>query len=132
MEARREDRQSRLARWIAMQEDMLKFLGELEARVPEMDRLDLIVYSRIIFQHLEKTLKAFDEWLQDPLIAMAAPRDELAKVLAETIKAAKILLRLDIEHTGAMRELIEEKASELPISLLIGRLGGERRGSLSM
>ncbi len=95
-----------------MQRATLEFLETLKSRLDEMDRLEMVVYARLIFQHLEKTVKAFDEWLQDPFIATIIPKEEMARVLAETIEAAERILKLDITHTDYVRGLVEQAASQ--------------------
>ena len=106
------DQSRRLVRWVEMQKATLEFLETLKSRLEGMDRLEMVVYARLIFQHLEKTVKAFDEWLQDPFIATIIPREEMARVLAETIEAAEKILRLDITHTDYVRGLVEKAAAQ--------------------
>jgi len=131
-----EERSEKLARWVEMQRRMLEVLDYLESRAGEMDRLELVVYARLVFQHIERTVRAFDEWLQDPLILASAPREELERVLRDTVAAARILARLDAEHTERMARLIEESpARELFAKLSLPRPREEPRGgrgSLSM
>jgi len=131
-----EERSEKLARWVEMQRRMIEVLEHLEARAGEMDRLDLAVYARIVFQHIERTVRAFDEWLQDPLILTSAPRDELERVLRDAAKAAKILARLDADHTERMARIMEESPSrEIFAKLSLPRPREEPRegrSSLSM
>jgi len=55
-----------LDRWIAMQQTVLQTFRENEQRVAQSDRLEIIVNTRLAFSHMMRTLKAFDDWLQDP------------------------------------------------------------------
>ncbi len=123
----------KLRRWIDMQKGMIEFIEELRERLDSMDRLEALVYSRLLFQHLEKTVHAFDEWLQDPLIATIIPEQEMKRVLSTLLEAARAILELDVTHTERVRTLLEEASAQGEHPLLRrsrGRLEG--RGSLSI
>ena len=73
---------SNLDEWIKMQKNLLKIMEQREGReiARDMDRLDLILDSRYAFQQMMRTIKAFDQWLQDPLVIKHMPKDMLEDV----------------------------------------------------
>lgn len=71
-----------LDEWIKLQKNLLSTLKDMEKKekTEDMDRLDLILASRTAFQHMMRTLKAFDQWLQDPMVIKHMPREMLEDV----------------------------------------------------
>jgi len=130
------DQLSRLERWVEIQKAVLETIREAASRTGEMDRLELLVHTRLVFQHLMRTIKAFDEWLQDPSIILLIPRDEMERVFREAVRAFEILVELDISHTSLVKELLEEAAREGKIPIIAPRErdeeGGGSRSTLSM
>jgi len=126
----RREQLARLDRWVEMQAAVLEAVRSALARKDEMDRLDLMIHARLVFQHIMRTVKAFDEWLQDPSIASVIPRDEMERVFAEAARAFEILAELDISHTSMVRGLLEEAAREGRLPVVTPRDKGEegRRG----
>ncbi|MCE4611522.1 MAG: DUF2153 family protein [Desulfurococcales archaeon] len=108
-----------LERWVTLQRMILDNFKKADERVREADRLEIIIHTRIAFNHLIKTLKAFDDWLQDPFISSNIPRDLLIEVWDTTLKITEMLLELDIKHTSAVKDLIEEAVREGRISPLL-------------
>lgn len=128
-----------LEKWVKMQESVLRIFEESEEEISKSDRLEIINSTRIAFNHLIRTLKAFDQWLQDPFIATHIPRELLVEVWKETVRALKIILTLDIKHTSEVRQLITEKFYEGTLNPIVSQLRleltsgeEERRGSPSL
>ncbi len=122
-----------LERWVELQRSILESFRSIDDNVKEADRLEIIIHTRIAFNHMIKTLKAFDEWLQDPFIVSNIPREELVKVWDATMEMLNILLELDIQHTSNVRDLIEKSVREGKIDPVILHLkdiarNEERRG----
>lgn len=111
-----------LERWVALQRTVLEMFRDLDAQVRESDRLDIIIHTRLAFNHMIKTLKAFDDWLQDPFIASNIPRELLLDVWDTTLKMMELLLELDIRHTSEVKKLIEEKSREGKLNPLLANL----------
>ncbi len=110
-----------LDRWIAMQQSMLQMFKDNEEKVAESDRLEIIVNTRLAFNHMMRTIKAFDDWLQDPFITINAPKELLVDVWRRTIKILEELLQLDIDHTSGMRKTLEDYAKNGKLNPLVVR-----------
>lgn len=126
---------STLDKWVKMQESVLKTFKEVDSRVESSDRLEIVTTTRIAFNHLIRTLKAFDQWLQDPFIVTHIPRELLLEVWRETLKALEIILTLDIKHTSEVKQLIAESYYEGKLNPLVSQLRLEeesRRGGVSL
>ncbi len=122
-----------LERWVELQRSILESFRSIDDSVREADRLEIIIHTRIAFNHMIKTLKAFDDWLQDPFIVSNIPREELVKVWDATMEMLNILLELDIEHTTNVKNLIDQAVREGRIDPVILHLkdvarGEDRRG----
>ncbi len=108
-----------LDEWVKMQKKMLEIFKDADSRLKDADRLDLIVASRAAFQHIIRTLKAFDQWLQDPVIISHLPREMLVDVWETTLKALQLILELDIRHTSGFRQHFEKLAKEGTLNPLV-------------
>jgi hypothetical protein len=129
---------SSLEKWVRMQEAILKMFENSEEDIANSDRLEIINSTRIAFNHMIRTLKAFDQWLQDPFIATHIPRELLVEVWRETVRALRILLQLDIKHTSEVRQLITEKYYKGTLNPIVSQIrlevpsGEEARGGPSL
>lgn len=105
---------SNLDEWIKMQKNLLATIKDMEKKEETMeeDRLDLILASRVAFQHMMRTLKAFDQWLQDPMIIKHMPREMLEDVKKTSWAILQQLLELDVRHTSQAKELITKLGKE--------------------
>ncbi len=101
-----------LAQWVEMQKKTKDTFARIYEEVKKGDRLDLILATRAAFQHMIKTLKAFDNWLQDPMILSHMPREYLEEVWEVTYKLLMELLDLDIKHTSEFKEHMEKLQKE--------------------
>lgn len=111
-----------LDRWVLMQQSILQTFKENEKRISQADRLELIVNTRLAFSHMMRTIKAFDDWLQDPFITTNAPRDLLVDVWERTVKILEELLELDIEHTSSMRNTLDNYFKTGQLNPILTRL----------
>ncbi|MCE4598922.1 MAG: DUF2153 domain-containing protein [Desulfurococcales archaeon] len=124
---------SNLERWVQLQKLVLENFKNIDEKVRNSDRLDIIIHTRIAFNHMIRTLKAFDDWLQDPFITTNIPRDVLLDVWSTTMSLFEALLKLDIRHTSQVKDLIEKAFKEGKINPIIAQLKDlasreERRG----
>ncbi|BFH73264.1 DUF2153 domain-containing protein [Sulfurisphaera javensis] len=112
---------SNLDEWIKMQKNLLETLKELEKKYEsaDADRLDLILATRVAFQHIMRTIKAFDQWLQDPQIIKHMPKEMLEDVMKTTWNILETLLELDIRHTSQFRDLVIKLSKEGKLDPLI-------------
>ncbi len=101
-----------LEAWVKKQKEVLESFKKADERLKDADRLDLIVVTRTAFQHMIKTLSAFDQWLQEPFIISHMPKEMLVDVWETTKKLLYELLELDIRHTGGFKEYVEKLAKE--------------------
>jgi hypothetical protein len=111
-----------LERWVALQKIVLDNFKQIDSRVRTSDRLDIIIHTRLAFNHMIRTLKAFDDWLQDPFITSNIPRELLLEVWSTSLKLMETLLELDIKHTTEVKNLIEKAVKEGQISPVIAQL----------
>jgi hypothetical protein len=111
-----------LERWVALQKIVLDNFRQIDSRVRASDRLDIIIHTRLAFNHMIRTLKAFDDWLQDPFITSNIPRELLLEVWSTSLKLMETLLELDIKHTTEVKNLIEKAVKEGQISPVIAQL----------
>ena len=111
-----------LERWVALQKVVLDNFRQIDSRVRASDRLDIIIHTRIAFNHMIRTLKAFDDWLQDPFISSNIPRELLLEVWSTSLKLMEMLLELDIKHTSEVKNIIEKAAKEGQLSPIIAQL----------
>ncbi len=115
---------SSLSNWIDMQKKAMELFREINAGVESADRLALVLFIRQAFQHMIKTLRAFDQWLSDPLILNYITKDMLLDVWSTTYKILNELLELDIRHTKAVKEVAEKMIKEGKLPPVIELRGG--------
>ncbi|MCC6017097.1 MAG: DUF2153 domain-containing protein [Desulfurococcaceae archaeon] len=114
-----------LTRWVEMQKKVKEWFDNIYDNVKKGDRLELILYTRIAFQHIMRTIKAFDNWLQDPFIISNIPREELEAVWETAHGLLKQLIELDIKHTSNVRDHLIKLEKEGRINPLLMDLVGE-------
>ena len=104
-----------------MQKNLLNTVKEMEKKYQagDVDRLDLILATRVAFQHIMRTIKAFDQWLQDPQIIRHMPKEMLEDVMKTTWSLLETLLELDIRHTSEFRDLVLKLSKEGKLDPLI-------------
>jgi len=117
---------SHLAEWVKLQKTLLETVKKLNDNIKKGDRLTLIIATRTAFHHMMRTIKAFDQWLQDPFIIEHMPREMLEEVWNNIFDIMLKLLELDIKHTSQFRELILKLAKEGKLNPLLWPK--ERRG----
>ena len=121
-----------LEAWVKKQKEVLESFKKAEERLREADRLDLIVLSRAAFQHMIRTLSAFDQWLQEPFVVSHMPKEMLIDVWDTIRKILYELLELDIRHTSGFKVYVEKLAKEGKLNpILISAKEEPRRISLS-
>ncbi len=124
---------SSLSEWIDMQRKAIEMFKEINTSTDQADRLALVLIIRQAFQHMIKTLKAFDQWLNDPFILNYITKDMLIDVWNTTYKILNELLELDIRHTKAVKEVAEKMIREgkLPPMMELRGTQEEERGRRS-
>lgn len=115
-----------LDNWVEMQRKARELFAEVNEGIEDADRLALVLTIRQAFQHMIKTLKAFDNWLEDPVILNYVTREMLLEVWETTYEILDKLLDLDIRHTSALKRVAQEEINrgKLP-PLMDVRKGGE-------
>ncbi|MEM0366430.1 MAG: DUF2153 family protein [Acidilobaceae archaeon] len=111
-----------LERWVAVQKVILENFKQIDERIRNSDRLDIIIHTRLAFNHVIRTLRAFDDWLQDPFISSNIPRDLLLEVWSTSLKLVETLLELDIKHTSEVKSIIEKAIKEGQVSPILAQL----------
>ncbi|WFO76332.1 DUF2153 domain-containing protein [Desulfurococcaceae archaeon MEX13E-LK6-19] len=123
---------SNLDAWVRKQKEVLESFRKAEESNKNPDRLDLIVLSRTAFQHMIRTITAFDQWLQEPFVISHMPKEMLEDVWNTVRKILNELLELDIRHTSGFKEYIEKLAKEGKLNpILVSPKEVPRRISLS-
>lgn len=119
-----------LDEWIKMQKRMLEAFKQLNEEISAGgDRLQIVLATRAVFQHMIKTLRAFDQWLQDPIILSSLDKASLDQVWKAAYDIAVRLLELDIAHTSSFRELAATMIREGKMTPLMAlRLGSPQTG----
>lgn len=124
---------SHITEWVKMQKNILEITKKLNENIKKGDRLTLVIATRTAFQHIMRTIKAFDQWLQDPFIIEHMPKEMLEEVWTSVYEILVKLLELDIKHTSAFRDYILKLAKEDRLNPLLwpkeGR-GPEKKPSL--
>ncbi|AFL66029.1 DUF2153 domain-containing protein [Desulfurococcus amylolyticus] len=103
---------SNLESWVKRQSMVKEMFEKAEQNYKELDRLALITLSRLAFQHMGKTIEAFDQWLKDPMITSHMPREMLVELWSRLRVILYELIELDIEHTSKFSEHLRKLAEE--------------------
>lgn len=103
---------SNLESWVKRQSMVKEMFEKAEQNYNELDRLALITLSRLAFQHMGKTIEAFDQWLKDPMITSHMPREMLVELWSKLRVILYELIELDIEHTSKFSEHLRKLAEE--------------------
>lgn len=108
---------STLSEWVDMQRKAVELFKQVNDSVGTSDRLTLVLVTRQAFQHMIRTLKAFDQWLNDPFILNYVTKDMLIDVWSTTYKLLNELIELDIRHTLMVKEIAEKmiKEGKIPV-----------------
>ncbi|MEM4717778.1 MAG: DUF2153 family protein, partial [Desulfurococcaceae archaeon] len=107
--------------WVKRQREVRDLFIKAEENYKDADRLTLITLSRLAFQHMEKTIEAFDNWLKDPMIITHMPREMLVELWENLREIFFRLIDLDMEHTSKFAEhlkKLEESNSVNPLFTL--------------
>lgn len=118
-----------LEAWVKRQEEVKESFMKAEENYENADRLELILLSRQAFQHMMRTIEAFDQWLKEPMVISHMPREMLVDLWSKLRVVFYGLLDLDIEHTSKFNEHIKKLAQEGKINpiLTIGKKEIETR-----
>lgn len=122
-----------LDNWVEMQRKARELFAEVNEGIEGADRLALVLAIRQAFQHMIKTLKAFDNWLEDPVILNYVTREMLLDVWGTTYEILDKLLDLDIRHTSALKKVAQEEINKgkLPPLMDVRKSGEEEpKGTL--
>jgi len=117
-----------LESWIKRQLEVMELFKKAEENYENADRLDLILLSRMAFQHMMRTIEAFDQWLREPLVTSHMPREMLVDLWSKLRNILYELIQLDIEHTSKFSEHIKKLEAEGKLNpiLVSGKFEKER------
>ena len=118
-----------LEAWVKRQEEVKESFKKAEENYENLDRLALILLSRQAFQHMMRTIEAFDQWLKEPMVISHMPREMLVELWSKLRIIFYQLLELDIEHTSKFSEHIKKLTEEGKLNpiLTIGKKEKETR-----
>lgn len=120
-----------LNEWIEMQKATMEMFKEINASIGEADRLTLVLLIRKAFDHIMKTVREFDKWLENPLVLSYVDREMLQEVWNSVLKILIELLELDVKHTAMVRDNAMKllKAGKIPpVILELKRMRTEGEG----
>ncbi len=101
-----------LEAWVKRQKEIIESFKKAEQGYKEADRLELIIMTRQAFQHMMRTIQAFDQWLQEPMVISHMPREMLVELWSTLRNVFYDLLELDIKHTSEFAEHIKKLSEE--------------------
>ncbi len=103
----------RLERWVS---DQKRFINELEKFgqyiASNEDRLSLLYSAQAMLMYIERTLKDFETWLNNPIITSIMPIDLLRELEERLRKIVIDFVKLDIDHTSKYTELLRKISNE--------------------
>ncbi|WP_069807725.1 DUF2153 family protein [Vulcanisaeta thermophila] len=118
---------ARLENWVR---DQKKFMDELQKYgdyISSQDRLSLLFSAQAMLYYIERTLKDFESWLNNPMITSIMPI-EMLKELEERLRDIAIeFVKLDVDHTSKYVDILKKMESENEIPDIL-RLYIEQRG----
>ncbi|MEM1718782.1 MAG: DUF2153 family protein, partial [Thermosphaera sp.] len=88
---------SSLDMWVKRQNEVKSLFEKAELDYRDADRLTLITLSRAAFQHMMRTIEAFDQWLKDGLEVGGGP---VHPPVQEAMKEAPEKLRVRAPGLG--------------------------------
>ncbi len=108
--------------WVAEQKKILEIATKnFEAKsYKDADRLTLLLASRTACQHISRTIKGFENWLQNPAIISVMPKEMLEEIYLKIWKLMIELIEFDIKHTADFLVYLKDK-EKLDVSLLLLR-----------
>ncbi len=108
--------------WVAEQKKILELaIKSYESKnYKETDRLNLLLASRTAFQHISRTIKGFENWLQNPAIISVMPKEMLEEIYLKIWKLMIDLIEFDIKHTSDFLNHLKDK-EKLDVSVLLLR-----------
>ncbi|MCX8184682.1 MAG: DUF2153 family protein [Sulfolobales archaeon] len=93
-----------LSEWIEMQKTTIETFKDINSGIGEADRLTLVLLIRKAFDHVMRTVREFDKWLENPLVLSYIDREMLQEVWSSVYEILVELLELDIKHTTLVRD----------------------------
>ncbi|MEM0380586.1 MAG: DUF2153 family protein [Desulfurococcaceae archaeon] len=120
--------------WIKKQIETMELFKKAEENYEKADRLELIILSRLAFQHMVRTIEAFNQWLSEPLVTTHMSREMLIELWEKLRNILYNLIELDIEHTSKFSQHIKKLEAEgklNPILTTSAKSEKERRRSFT-
>lgn len=118
-----------LESWVKKQMETVELFKKAEENYRDADRLELIILSRAAFQHIVRTVEAFNQWLSEPLVTSHMPREMLVELWSKLRSIFYDIIELDIEHTMKFSQHIKKLEAEGKLNpiLTVGKTEKERR-----
>jgi hypothetical protein len=105
--------------WVEKQKKLLELAKQSLENLKDADRLTLLTSSRTACYHISRTLKGFDNWLNNPAITTVMPKEMLKEIQEKLWDIMLKIIEFDIKHTSQFLDYItKEKITTIP-SLLI-------------
>jgi hypothetical protein len=105
--------------WVEKQKKLLELIKQSLENLKDADRLTLLTASRTACYHISRTIKGFDNWLNNPAITTVMPKEMLKEIQEKLWDIMMKIIEFDIKHTSQFLDYItKEKITTIP-SLLI-------------
>jgi hypothetical protein len=115
-----------LYNWVEQQKKLLELIKQSLENLKDADRLTLLTASRTACYHISRTIKGFDNWLNNPAITTVMPKEMLKEIQEKLWDIMMKIIEFDIKHTSQFLDYItKEKITAIP-SLLIPKEEEER------
>ena len=99
-----------MSEWVEEQKVLLKLAKKAEFK--DADRLTLMLAARTACNHIMRTIKGFDNWLQNPAIVSVMPEEMLREVQSKLWDIMLRLIEFDVKHTSEFVEYVSKKGGE--------------------
>ncbi|MDT7864960.1 MAG: DUF2153 family protein [Thermoproteota archaeon] len=106
--------------WVEEQKRILELAKKSMDSFKDADRLALLIAARTACQHISRTIKGFENWLNNPAITTVMPQSMLKEIQEKIWKIMIELIEFDAKHTSDFLNYIKdkEKISTIPSLLL--------------
>lgn len=118
--------------WVEEQKKILDVAKKNLESFKNADRLTLLIASRTACQHISRTIKGFENWLQNPAIISLMPQDMLKEIHEKIWKLMIELVEFDAKHTNEFLLFVKNQEKITIPSLLLKEEKEERAPPYSL
>ena len=118
---------NRLENWVKDQKRFVEELQKYGNYIVSQDRLSFLLSAQAMLYYIERTLKDFESWLNNPMITSIMPIEMLRELEEKLREIAIMFVKLDIEHTSKYIDLLRKIETENAIPEIL-KLYIEQKG----